>query len=348
MQTFLLGKSLIPLSIVVESYNERGDTMPNLVTHYLMAKGVEQELPQSLQELIEQHQQSFILGTLGPDIFFYYHVFPWDNATEASYVQEIGNAMHETKIDEFFAALFQRVRLLKDRSEVISYTLGFLCHFALDLTAHPYIYAQTQTMENVGDLYEHRLLESRIDGQLIHALQHDHQLSPTFKPYQLVRFDSQQAQLLADIYQPILAKVYHKHCDVDLFKTMLLDCYTLQRILDDPYNHKRQLAQKVEQLTHRQSDALSMMIPIKNCIDDNDYLNLQHNEWQHPVTGEEKQQSFIDLFFTSMDEAERLIHGFMRYLKEQESLDGLLCQIQDRSFDTGVQWEIPMTYFKKS
>lgn len=77
--------------------------MPNLVTHYFMAKEVEQMLPLSLQRMVRQHPKSFVLGTLGPDIFFYYHIFPWNNARKAERIHEIGNQIHEKNINTFFA-----------------------------------------------------------------------------------------------------------------------------------------------------------------------------------------------------------------------------------------------------
>lgn len=72
--------------------------------------------------------------------------------------------------------------------DMMSYSLGFLCHFALDLTAHPYINAQTRTKEQRDGLYDHRALESRIDGLLIQSLRQTNQLSSSFKVHSLVRF----------------------------------------------------------------------------------------------------------------------------------------------------------------
>lgn len=319
--------------------------MPNLVTHYLMAKGVEQELPPSLQRLIQQQPKDFVLGTMGPDIFFYYHIFPWNNAQKAERIHDIGNQIHEQHINHFFAAFLSQVKKQQSQPAVISYALGFLCHFALDLTAHPYIYARTQTREQPDDLYEHRALESHIDGIFIQALQRTHQLSPSFKAYSLVHFSKAQAQLLAELYQPVLAKVCHQSCSLAEFQTMLKDCYIVQRLLYDPNNWKRELAKTIERHFHCQLDALSIMIPIHQW-DAADILNLKHMPWQHPVTGEWQTDSMIDLFSQSIEKAKHLIQLFVAYLKDEQPLTTVLAAIQHRSFDTGINWRQEMHYFK--
>lgn len=320
--------------------------MPNIVTHYVMAKEVEKQLSLSLQELIEQHQETFILGTLGPDIFLYYHVFPWNNLDEAQDVQNVGNAIHAQEINLFFSSLLQRIKLYKKDPEVISYMIRFFCHFALDLTTHPFIYFYTQSKNKPYDFYFHRLFESRIDGLLLYALRQGSPLNSNFKPYQLVHFNKRHAHLLHILYNPILKNIYHKNYNVHVFEMMLKDCYTLHRLLYDPYGIKRQIVTKMEKWSHKHIDALSMIIPF-NQEDKWDVLNLQHHDWQHPVTGQWSRTSFINLFLQSIPEAIQLINEAILYLDGRQNLKAILSIVSDRSFDTGIQWNNKMIYFRE-
>lgn len=320
--------------------------MPNIISHYLMAEGVRQRISPALQTVITNHHEAFILGTLGPDFLYYYRPFPWHNTIEAEYIHALGDKMHDEKINEWFSALFKKAK--EDSQEgVISYICGFLCHFAMDATSHPYVFYQTQNPNDMNDLYEHRFMESRIDGLLLQVLQKSGQIDSRFKPYQLVHFQDEQAKLLQDIYQPLVSEVYQIDLSDKIFSTALKDCYHLQRLLNDPHRLKEKLTTWLEKRYQVQSEARSIIIPYRHYYDEHDLLNLNHQVWKHPVTGEESTDSFIDLFFQSIDEGSDLINQFERYLNDDETLHKVIQKINNRSFNTGTQSGKEMTYFKR-
>ena len=52
--------------------------MPGVITHALMGMMIKDGLNHHEQVLLSD-EDSFLMGTTGPDIFYYYHVWPWSS-----------------------------------------------------------------------------------------------------------------------------------------------------------------------------------------------------------------------------------------------------------------------------
>lgn len=111
--------------------------MPTTYTHDLFGKAVYQKLSEGIREAVARHRMSFTIGLHGPDILFYYR--PFHN----NEVNQTGHRMHEEIAADFFYRCKQKYLETRDEA-VLVYTLGFICHFMLDSTCHPYIYKYTE------------------------------------------------------------------------------------------------------------------------------------------------------------------------------------------------------------
>ena len=112
--------------------------MPSTYAHRRFGADVLQQLPAALQDQIGKNRALFDVGLHGPDLLFYYH------AAKSNPVSALGNAMHEQSGRVFFERARGVVRQAKDRDAALAYALGFVCHFALDSTCHPYVEAYTR------------------------------------------------------------------------------------------------------------------------------------------------------------------------------------------------------------
>ena len=115
--------------------------MPSTYAHRRFGADVLQQLPTALQDQIGKNRALFDVGLHGPDLLFYYH------AAKSNPVSALGNAMHEQPGRVFFERARGVVRQAKDRDAALAYALGFVCHFALDSTCHPYVEAYTRQSE---------------------------------------------------------------------------------------------------------------------------------------------------------------------------------------------------------
>ena len=129
--------------------------MPASITHYLIAKTAERELPPELWTAVKVAPDYYFAGSQGPDIFFFYHPIR----------QNLGKFLHRSKVYELFDGFLHALhaRAGQARTYALSYTLGYISHYCTDVIFHPYVYkylrekrahkSEHQRMENDWDVY---------------------------------------------------------------------------------------------------------------------------------------------------------------------------------------------------
>lgn len=132
--------------------------MPDMTVHNAMGDRVLAKLPEEISARISSDE--FHVGVLGPDPFFFYRFFalPFTNGVDLR-----GKTMHHRKCGRF---LMELAATAKD-DKAFSYFCGFLCHYALDSTAHPYINALAAKRPGMHTAVERKLerIELRRQGK---------------------------------------------------------------------------------------------------------------------------------------------------------------------------------------
>ena len=151
--------------------------MPDMTVHNAMGDRVLAKLPEEISARICSDE--FHVGVLGPDPFFFYRFFalPFTNGVDLR-----GKTMHHKKCGAFlmtFARMIQDEQVQTNHSimtelaatakddKAFSYFCGFLCHYALDSTAHPYINALAAKRPGMHTAVERKLerIELRRQGK---------------------------------------------------------------------------------------------------------------------------------------------------------------------------------------
>ena len=139
--------------------------MPAFYTHKRFGEEVIATLPPSFVKNIQKYKEAFYLGTQGPDILFYHR--PLDKNP----IKIKGMQLHLTAAENFF--LKQAKQLLEENNVIekdgqylpysayAAYIAGFLCHFTLDVCAHPHVYEKEATG------IAHGRIESELDKYLL-------------------------------------------------------------------------------------------------------------------------------------------------------------------------------------
>lgn len=104
--------------------------MSSLVTHYFFAERIRPTLPEKARDIIAAYPEHYILGAQGPDIFFYYLT---------SKKSKIGGEIHSIPLMDFIEKNGDWIEKGPVLSPTWAYFFGFLTHFSLDVTVHPYI-----------------------------------------------------------------------------------------------------------------------------------------------------------------------------------------------------------------
>ena len=117
--------------------------MPAVVSHYLLAERVYNQLTKTLPQL---NRTAFLWGASGPDIFFAHRIMPWQQEKSLARVSHV---MHGGKPEQLLNFLYFYADS-KENYVLLSYAFGFITHYAFDSLAHPYIldYANKQAKDD--------------------------------------------------------------------------------------------------------------------------------------------------------------------------------------------------------
>ncbi|MBQ2283680.1 MAG: zinc dependent phospholipase C family protein [Agathobacter sp.] len=314
--------------------------MPGFATHYLFGVDAYKKLTsRKLSVRIARNHHAYALGLQGPDIFFYF--LP----SYLLHKENIGSLAQSSQTGEFFSHLLES-RLLftakpKDLAVADAYILGFMGHYSLDCTAHPYVYAFTgydpkNPKSNVEYFGKHAYFEVELDNTLIYRKKHI--IPSRFKQSRTIALSPRQRRVIAKMLNYTYRNTYPGLFSNDLI--MRSAPYWMLgglHIINDPSGQKKVLLRWLEQkLIHHAF--LSPMLPSDRYHFIPDPLNLQHKKWTHPWTGESFQNGFLDLYKKAlkryldlMDQYENLLkHGF-----SEEARQALCLSYGNRSFLSG-------------
>lgn len=167
--------------------------MPTTYAHYRFGEKVRKQLPDSVQNIINQNEELFHFGVHGPDHFFYY------NPLAKTEVGMVGTKIHEEPAKKFFAKAAHVIHKCSDKNAHCAYIYGYLCHFAMDYVCHGYIGEQ---MEEKG--LSHYEIEAEYDRRLLIT-------DGYVKPVEVcvtkhMHPSMYNARIIADFYENVSAK----------------------------------------------------------------------------------------------------------------------------------------------
>ena len=337
------ARGAIPAGISVLS--ERILDMPGFTTHYLFGVNTYKQLKNdALKKIIFDHHAAFSLGLQGPDIFFYY--LP-------SYVvheNNIGSVAHIKNTGAFLSYLLESPNLFPDKEEARiaqAYVMGFVGHYLLDRSCHPYIYWRTRYEGRRPEYYGHHMnLETDIDAELLSF--YKHKLPSSFRRESTIMLTRLELRTVATILYYVYSMAYPELKVT--YTAMRLAIRSMQvgmRLLHDSRGQKKVLTRKIEGLTVGHT-GISAMMPSDSLHFYPDPLNVLHREWHNPwdetITSRE---SFLDLMEEAQQEYKKLLPRMYRlFLSKRHSesaklrLSHILDALGNVSYHSGLDPEM--------
>lgn len=134
--------------------------MPAVYAHHSFGVKVFRSLPREMRALVLEHRREYEIGLQGPDILFFYRFW------EKDAVNSVGYDLHEQTAASFMerARAALRAEGLRTDSAPAAYLYGFLCHFMLDSSCHPFV---SESMEKTGK--GHIYIESEFEKHMLTA-----------------------------------------------------------------------------------------------------------------------------------------------------------------------------------
>ena len=303
--------------------------MPDVAVHAAFGREVLASLPEEVREYLLPEPYTFAL--FGPDVWFMYK--PWHRR------EGRGRRMHTGKPGLFLTTLLCRAESSASPVEMFSYLSGFLCHYALDSIAHPYIIYVTAE-ERVFPR-SHMSLEHALDVVQFRRDGYENEKHPvTEHYYPRLRLPETLRQDLDAVFEDVYG---WKNCWSALNRSCRRYrlCY---RVLENP----RGLAARIARRTKR--DVLCSLAYSESQFHSLDPENTEHRVWKHPFDPDQSfTESFPELREKARQFALQLIEASYRLVRYSEgSVESISELIGNNSYLSGLPADDPRNYRVKS
>lgn len=288
--------------------------MPAVITHDFFGRDVYDRLFGTIGGSRDE-AEAFLLGNQGPDPLFYSVISPQLRAHH-----RLGNTMHNKKPTELLKAFKDSLSVLNSAELPVgrAYALGFLCHYTLDSTMHPFVFFHEYCLCDAGEpgltradgTEVHGLIESELDELVLFAKRE--QTVATFDPSaEILKASDFVLAVVSKMYAYAAMTVYGEIVPKNLFATAVKDFRIVQRFFHSPSGRKRALVGRAEQLVRPFSFYRSMSHrPVE--LEASDFDNRAHEPWENPFTGEARTAGFWDLYDEALGKAQANIETFDR------------------------------------
>jgi len=303
--------------------------MPATITHAFFAKDIYDILPEKITEKLDFDRLKMFAQSTDPLMFYnLFSVMPGKKIRKFQYY------FHDNKTQEFFINLLEFVRSTnyKDK-DVYSFIVGFITHYILDTTLHPYIIYKTGIFDKKRpSTYKynnvHHFMENFIDMDIVRR-----RLRINPYSYDFVKYCFDTREFSKELNKTInytfyttfqikdMSKIYYK----SLKQTK---CY-FKALRMDKSGIKKNIYKIMDTFTPRSCYRFEAISYHQSLDDKHNYLNNNHTLWRNPsdydITSTE---SFVDLYLKALKQAKDVILGTFDFLDGKEiSLEKLFPNI---------------------
>ena len=288
--------------------------MPSILTHDFFGRDVYGSVARELGFSTTDEMDAFLLGNQGPDPLFYLVGNPlFDKQSR------VGSIMHDEKPTELLLAMRTSIEGLDgdERRFARAYVAGFLCHYLLDRTAHPLIFAQQFAVCSAGvcgitDAVAdsvHANIEREIDEMMLYRKRSC--TVAEYKPYEEVLHGSREVLAAIDlVYERAIPAVYGHDIAPNTFSMSVHLFRLANHVFYSPKGGKRAVIGGIERLVkHTPLSFYSGMAHRAVPASVTRLDNHEHASWKHPYLPLTSTDSFLDLYDRAQDmvlDAERL------------------------------------------
>ena len=317
--------------------------MPDIISHWLLGKRIlnEEGFEESFPFL---NKEAFIWGCQGPDILFFHRMMPWQSGSLRSY----GSAIHGGDPVALFRSLAKVCRYCSDRQDfdlILSYAMGFCCHYCYDRLAHPLVHYNMELLEKTderGRNYKyHALIESNLDLMMLRR-EKGLTISDLDLDDCLPECEGLDAAT-AVLYSLLLCDLYGVHTPRKLAMTLTEDFRFGTRLRKDPYFIKKPAAEFAERLLPyvrpgTKGGALACRFYPKTHDDEFDYANMTNSVWFDPRDKSfRSNMSFFDLTSMAQFESKSLVEMLVEDVMHKGSGD--FESFTDGINFSGIHWD---------
>ncbi len=289
--------------------------MADFLTHDLFGNLVKDQAPIAVQECAEKYPEAFRWGFQGPDILFFRSL--WKDGGPYHYA---ANRMHSEFTDQMFAAMTEHIRRQEtEKKEVmLAYFYGFLCHYALDSSIHPYVYALQKKGEQRNPDASAGTIHCQIETDIDMALysRWEGREITDFHPYDGHHLPTGQQWIIGDLYETVMLEVYGEVVPAEEVAHSFADTLLVEDILYRQGKKLQKAAFAMGLIKPKWSDFASHA---KISLPSWDALNLKKRGWRNPDEPEIlRKDSVLEIIQQAENKALELMDAYSRMFDGQQ------------------------------
>ncbi len=296
--------------------------MPEIAVHHFFGKRVLEKLPQEIRACIIP--ELYQTGVRGPDPFGIIRFWcppVWKRLHGRS------SEMHNRHSGKFFRRLSQEAREQtgKLRTQLFSYECGFLTHYFLDSTCHPYVIYRTGLGKACAG--NHRSMEHAMDRIV---LERNGMAIPDRPISRNILRKNGLPDMMKQAINAVYADVFGWKDAWHMINHALKDEIRFARIMEDPRGRLARLAK---------GGTMRSVSYAEKAYANADIGNEQHREWRNPYEPTlVSTQSFDELTEQAEQKARQAICGLYSYLTGKGPYPAI---IGNQSYESGLDTDDP-------
>ncbi len=294
--------------------------MPATITHAYFSKDIYDILPSEIKNKLNLRRVKMFGQSV--DCLMFYNLF---SIFPGKKIRKFDNYFHTHNSRDFFLNLINYIKennLVNDK-DVCSFLVGFICHYTLDSTIHPYVIYKTGKFDkNKPSTYKynniHAFMETFIDNDMVRRRDKSN-------PY---NFPIGKFCFYLDKFSPKLNKVI----DVTFDKTFKIENFSkiyykslkqmrnaLVVFRKDKYGIKKNIYKFVDTFTSKRTYRFEAISYHYSLEDKHNFLNSIHKEWRNPAIYDmTSTESFIDLYLKALKQAKVLVCASFDYINGKD------------------------------
>ena len=207
--------------------------MPAILTHDFFGRDAADGVSSQVSLMSKDAHDAFMLGNQGPDPLFYLVIEP-----RIGKQSRVGNLMHAARPAKLLLSLRDALSMLTKAERPVgeAYAAGFLCHYLLDRSMHPLVYANQYALCDAGvenlDMSDGSIVHAEIERDLDEMVLFEkrHETVATYRPYrEVLRASDATLAIIDKLYFYMNLWTYSRTLEMDTYSHAVKSFRVLQR-----------------------------------------------------------------------------------------------------------------------
>lgn len=321
--------------------------MPATITHAYFVRDTINMLPSNIKNNLDI-KRSMMFGQ-STDSLIFYNLF---SILPGKKIRRFQRVFHTSNTQSFFINL---LKYIKDNNindiDTFSFTVGFICHYVLDSTIHPYIIYKTGVFDKKNKYsYKYNNLHSFMEVFLDNYMIKKNEKTNPYK-FHISKFCFDTRPFSKELNNTIDFSFYNTYKINNMnkiyYKSIKQMKYSLDLFRRDQYGIKKFIYKIFDTFTTNKTFRFEAISYHYTLDDKHNFLNQDHSLWRNPTTySMTSTESFNDLYLKAIKKAKVMICASFDYINNKDiELEKLF---DNSSYVTGLNCNDnkPLKYFE--